>query len=421
MYHFVDTNDCPEGVILPSEALRINGEYIENLIDGYRTLHISGREALSPDISEYETGIRDGSRLKNKRYPSRVITVTYQIIAADSEAFRAAYNKLGRVLNVKSAELIFNDESDKFYLGTPAEIGAVEPGRNAVVGDFNILCTDPFKYSLTEYEAELSTEELNALIDYHGTYKAFPTLEADFYKASADDSAGAGDCGYVSFFNDAKKSIQFGNPDETDGSNAYEKSQTLIDQEFLNSLSWVAGSLSWAVNNGSVFPADVQQIGEIGMSAASYGLPILPKDETVNLIDVWTSSGSPLFRYSVIAKAFGRMQDGVKLNVSITAALKNDSSYFGVGLGLMGSLYIGGEWHNVTVKQLSENWRGRDAHTVNATFTITGIEEATSVLSGIKFKVERTDNGRITGALPEKDALTCLLTFMQKTLLQHIT
>ena len=42
MYEFRDTIErVSEGVILPSEALMINGEYIEHLIPGYRTLTVS--------------------------------------------------------------------------------------------------------------------------------------------------------------------------------------------------------------------------------------------------------------------------------------------------------------------------------------------------------------------------------------------
>lgn len=42
MYEFVDTNQAGSKNSLPSEALQIDGEYIENLIDGYRTLYVTG-------------------------------------------------------------------------------------------------------------------------------------------------------------------------------------------------------------------------------------------------------------------------------------------------------------------------------------------------------------------------------------------
>jgi predicted phage tail component-like protein len=192
MYKFIDTTEVSGGASLPSEAMRINGEYIENVIEGYRTLSVSGREALSPDVYSVTTGFRDGSRLQTKRYPERIITVQYQLIAKDSAAFREAYNKLGRILDVENAELIFNDEDDKFFIGTPCIIGSVDPGKNAVVGEFEILCTDPFKYSVTEHEAQpWSGDNSSILIDYQGTYKAFPILEADFYSeedVNADDT-----------------------------------------------------------------------------------------------------------------------------------------------------------------------------------------------------------------------------------------
>lgn len=181
MYNFRDVieNGVSESV-LPSEALQINGEYIENLIAGYRTLTVSGREALSPELTTYETGIRDGAKLQSKRYPPRTIVIKYQLISETSEAFREAYNKLGGILDVEDAQLIFNDEQDKFYIGTPNAVREVDAGLNAVVGEIEILCNDPFKYSIYEFEAEPSIDETSVLIDYNGTYKAYPTLEAEF-------------------------------------------------------------------------------------------------------------------------------------------------------------------------------------------------------------------------------------------------
>ena len=67
MYTFRDVSETSEGILLPSEALQINGEYIENLIPGYRTLNVKGREALSPELETFETGARDGSTLKKRR------------------------------------------------------------------------------------------------------------------------------------------------------------------------------------------------------------------------------------------------------------------------------------------------------------------------------------------------------------------
>lgn len=314
MYTFINTNEASESVLLPSEALKINGSYIENLIPGYRTLHVSGREALSPELSSFETGIRDGSTVKGKRYPARTITVTYQLIAESNEAFREAYNTLAGILNVDDAELIFDDEPDKFYIGTPMEFSNVEPGRNSVIGEIKIFCADPFKYSVLEYEVSPLPDENIFLIDYHGTYKAYPKLQAHFYKETEIDNntvhtlSGNGDCGYVAFFDEGKRIIQIGDPDEADGENIAPKSQTLIHQEFMNQNAWgSAGQSLWKRNSGSVFPENTVQVGSAGMTAGAYA-----------------SDGSASYYY-LSATDYGTNQ-GVWHGPSITRSIPTDSS-----------------------------------------------------------------------------------------------
>ena len=401
MYNFIDVNEASENVILSSEALKINGSYIEDQIGGYRTLHVSGREALSPELETFETGVRDGSTLKSKRFPARTIIVTYQLIAESSEAFRSAYNQLAAILNVEDAELIFNDEPDKFFVGTPSVIGEVEPGRNAVVGEFEILCVDPFKYSVIEYEAEPELDASSILIDYHGTYKAYPALEAEFFNeedASEDGETvgtltGAGDCGFVAFFNDDEKIIQLGDPDEEDGTNPYAKSQTLVNQTFQKSTAWgTAAKNLWSMNNGNVVPNTVVQTGNLGMDVASYAVPANPASTSGTLINATSRSGSPEINYKVTAKTSGRTENSVKVTVAITGSLGRDSSYFLTGYGLEASVLIGGLWRDVTLKKPTDKWRGRTGHTVNLSFTVTGLTSTTSKLTGIKFKVSRTDD-----------------------------
>ena len=413
MYNFIDVNEASESVVLPSEALKINGEYIENQIAGYRTLHVSGREALSPELLTYETGVRDGSMLKSKRFPARTIIVTYQIIAESSEAFREAYNQLAAILNVEDAELIFNDEQDKFFVGTPSVIGEVEPGKNCVTGEFEILCTDPFKYSVIEYEAKPALEESSILIDYNGTYKAFPTLEAEFYNEeevsedgeTAGKLTGNGDCGFVAFFNEDEKIIQLGDPDEHDGTNPYAKSQTLLNQTFKNKTAWgTAAKALWTPNVGKVIPGTVLQSGTVGVGIASYEVPANPAPTAGTLLTATSRAGSPVINYKVTAKTSGRTANSVKVAVAITGSLNNDDSYFLTGYGLQASLYIGGAWRNVTLKKTTDKWRGRSGHTVNLAVTVTGLTATTSKLIGIKFKVTRTDKLGNAGIL---NAVSC--------------
>ena len=400
MYNFIDTTEVSDGVILPSEALKINGEYIENQISGYRTLTVKGREALSPDVVTYTTGIRDGARIKNKRFPERIITVTYQINAATNEAFREAYNKLAAILNVEDAELIFDDEPDKFFIGTPCVIGEVEPGRNCVVGEFEIVCTDPFKYSVIEYEATTDLDQSSILLDYNGTYKAFPTLEADFYsedEASEDGETvtpltGSGDCGFVAFFTEDEKIVQLGNPDELDiQENAYAKSQTLVNAVFNKSSSWgTAAKSQWSQNAVSDRLENVS--GKMGMAVAYPAEDSTPAMTSKTILTATSKADAPTFNYKVVAKTVKRTADMVRVKVSVTASLGRDSSYFGRGYGLRASIYFGqSPWNNLTLKKTTDYWKGKTAHTVSTEFDV-DVSRSQTKITGIKFMVERTDD-----------------------------
>ena len=409
MYNFIDVNEASESVVLPSEALKINGAYIEDQIEGYRTLSVSGREALSPDVETYTTGIRDGSRIQSNRYPERIITVRYQLSAESSEAFREAYNKLGGILNVEEAELIFNDEPDKFFIGTPCVIGAVDPGKNVVVGEFEILCTDPFKYSVQEYTAEPQLEESSILIDYNGTYKAFPVLEAEFYNeedASEDGESvssltGVGDCGYVAFFNETEKIIQLGDPEEVDAE-THKKSQTLVNTNFQKSNSWgSAAKAIWDVNNGITTSSTVQQAGTIGIGVASYQVLNQTTVTSSTLLEATSKAATPYIKYKIVAAPSNRTANSVNVTLSITASLSGSSSYWRNAGVLVGSVYIGGSWHDVTLKAASDKWNGNTSHTKNITVTVSGLAETANEVTGIKFKAYRNDSIGSTGKLVE--------------------
>lgn len=216
MYNYVDTIDHTSEAVLPAEAMQFNGEYIENLIQGYRTLYVKGRDVLSPEIEVGEVGVRDGSYLKNKRFPARIITIGYQLLGGTNEGFRAKYNALNELLNTEDAQLIFHDEEDKYFTGTVQGFGDVPEGRNSITSEIEIICADPFKYSVEEYEVEPTLDDGATFeVDYQGTYPAYPTLEADFYESDEEDNTD-GECGYVAFINQSGRVLQFGNVEETD-------------------------------------------------------------------------------------------------------------------------------------------------------------------------------------------------------------
>lgn len=311
---------------------------------------------------------------------------------------------------MEDAELIFNDEQDKFFVGTPCVIGAVEPGRNSVVGEFEILCADPFKYSVIEYEAEPDMDAGSVLLDYNGTYKGFPTLVAEFQtenEASEDGETevsltGYGDCGYVAFFNEDEKIIQLGDPDEVDGETAYAKSQTLVNSTFKTSAAWgTAAKKQWTVNAGVTSSSAVVQTGTPAMGIASLAVTAEPTTTSGTLLTKTSTASKPYVKYTVTAKAMNRTQTTVKVTLSIKAALTTTGSYWYNEGVLIASVYIGGSWHNVTMKAASDRWKSTSGHTKNITVTVSGLSSGTTSLTGIKFKATRSDSIGTTGVLSE--------------------
>ena len=206
VYDFVDTVEHSDERILPAEALRFNGKWIEEEIPGYRTLYVSGRELMASEIEDFKVGRADGMCYKGRRYPARTITVTYQLIAESHTAFREAYNKLNALLSTENAQLVFRDEPDKFFIGTKSSNSEVEPGRDRVTGEIEFYCADPFKYSVEEKAVTLASGNDTLHINYTGTREAYPKLEVKFN----------GDNGFMAFINQSGKILQFGNPEEVD-------------------------------------------------------------------------------------------------------------------------------------------------------------------------------------------------------------
>ena len=442
MYNFIDVNEVSEGALLPSEALQINGEFIENLIQGYRTLSVSGREGLSAEIDSYETGAMDGARIKNKRFPARTIIVKYQIKTESNEAFRRAYNKLASILDTQNATLVFNDETDKFFIGTPYEMGEIEQGTNAVVGEFSIYCANPFKYSVQEYTATAEAGENSILIDYRGAYKAYPILEADFYKESEGDEGtgtltGAGDCGFVSFFTDDEKIIQLGNPDEVDAITGIAQSQTLMNQPFNTSGAWSTSNNLWSVNSGISTPLTTAQVGQPGMKTAKFATATPTNTSGLLLNKQQTVSNTP-YTYNVTAKTSNRTASSVKVTVTVQLNLYKTISPGSV----LTSVYMGNAWHNVSfkigeyaeesyaekdfefspydpfiqshLKKDDEYYPNRDTYnelqptatthfpgmktySASVSFTVSGLSASTKSLTGILFKANRMDSPDLIG------------------------
>lgn len=214
MYAFVDTvNSGIVGTNLPTEAMSYNGVYLENEIDGYRTLSVTGRELMESEVTDQEIDGMDGSYYRYKTTPARTITVKYQLRARGSREFRDAFNKMNKLLSGEQVKVIFNDESDKYFIGTKTSNTQVDGGSNNVIGEIEIYCSDPRKYSTTEKEFTATDGVLNIVNE--GTVPV--SIDYDVQTTS--------ETGYIGLVSE-EGIMQYGKIEELDGE-TYKQSEWL--------------------------------------------------------------------------------------------------------------------------------------------------------------------------------------------------
>ena len=150
---------------LPSVAMEFNGTIIENEIEGYRTLKVSGRETISNELvveSVHEGGITLDSHL-----PSRSIQVTYEMKAETNELFQEQYKALRKFLTTdEEVSVKFADEPYTVYFGRLSTLEVPADDRNNVVSTFIIHCDSPYKFG------DLITTNGQVAIDTF--YKTYP-------------------------------------------------------------------------------------------------------------------------------------------------------------------------------------------------------------------------------------------------------
>ncbi|RND55638.1 hypothetical protein FAM18113_01424 [Lacticaseibacillus paracasei] len=132
----------------------IDGKYIEDLIPGYSTLQVSGRELLSQSIEKQTIGKSDGEFIQYVRNPSREIVVGYRLAAADNLSFRQAFYKLNSILHGDSHQVSFNDDPSKYWIATFSDIDDVPKGRNAITSSFTLFVPDGIAHSVATKTAD---------------------------------------------------------------------------------------------------------------------------------------------------------------------------------------------------------------------------------------------------------------------------
>lgn len=179
LYEFVDVIEQNHSTPLPTEAVYINGISLDTDIKAFRTLSVSGRESIEAQILEVETETLDGNIYHSKHYSPRTLRVEFQLLCTNQEEMNRAVDRLNYLLGQEQLQVRFADLPDRYYVGNKTKIDEFEPGRLNVVGAFEIYCSDPFAYSVKEYELELGSDanDVGQNVYYNGTAPAHPNFE----------------------------------------------------------------------------------------------------------------------------------------------------------------------------------------------------------------------------------------------------
>lgn len=136
----------------PDCAVSVNGNYLEDTVRGYRTSSVTGRNAITIDVTETTIGNSNGSRYRRKRDESRDLTVSFALVGATEADVHMLSRLLQKTLNDPESKFIFADEPTMYWIGTVS--GFTEEWQNgagsdykAMTGEFTIRCSDPYRHS----------------------------------------------------------------------------------------------------------------------------------------------------------------------------------------------------------------------------------------------------------------------------------
>ena len=131
---------------LPSVAIEFNGKYIENELNGYETLKVSGRETISVELISEPT--HEGVITIDERLPHRELTITYELQADNNTEFQERFKALRKLLTSnEQVPIKFLDEPDIVYFGRLSAMDTAPDDNNTIVSAFVIHCDTPYKFS----------------------------------------------------------------------------------------------------------------------------------------------------------------------------------------------------------------------------------------------------------------------------------
>lgn len=152
MYKFIDTTkqkhyrNLP---FIPTSAMSYDGSWLEELVEGYQTLTVEGREMYSLSFESQEMQV--GGVITNVKYPPRELTIKYKLEDRDPRVLQEKFDTLkAYLIRQEDVPIIFHDDLEYTFYGRFKTADNVPGDTNSIISTFTVLCSDPFKHGKTQ-------------------------------------------------------------------------------------------------------------------------------------------------------------------------------------------------------------------------------------------------------------------------------
>lgn len=133
----------------PSDNMSINGTPLNQLIEGYRHLTVTGRGLLGRTVKKSSVPGRRGVWVEDISDDERQLEIKYKLEADTSSNMRDKFTKLNKILRTHASsgflEITFKDEPEYVYYGYFSGADAIEEKSLSIVSRFTILVPDGYK------------------------------------------------------------------------------------------------------------------------------------------------------------------------------------------------------------------------------------------------------------------------------------
>jgi predicted phage tail component-like protein len=284
------------------KIIKINDQWIEDVVPGFHVLSISGREVMTHEVTTYRIPYQQGAKFIRSALPERDITVTFELLAPTPEAHMIRTNNLNALLNQEQFKLIFYDEQDKYFIASTADAGD---------DTITFHCSDPCKYSTTlkEFEGVATDTGYKITIQNDGNVPA----EVEYTMTQANQN------GYLSVVS-TEGAIEYGNIDAAQkGRLGLLAKNYLTDWNVVLNPTVAQGSILTLGNgwqtSGSFDSSKATQYAQATMQVSDYG--------TASSSNVWYGP-SALFTVPTAAQV-----TNFQLHASIDM-YSNDANQYGI-------------------------------------------------------------------------------------------